>query len=174
MTSKSLNNVKNGLVIADSGPIFSLAIIDKLEILNLLFDNIKIPIAVWKEITMYKTTEQYQRIYTFFHDKTQQITGFNELSFLMDYGESESVILYKELQADFLLIDDRKARKIAENFGLNCIGTVGLLSVARDKKIISKLRPLFEYLLKNKRFYSIELLNTILAKHNEGKINYKA
>jgi predicted nucleic acid-binding protein len=54
--------MKNGLVIADSGPIFSLAIIDKLEILNLLFDSIKIPLAVWEEITLNKTTEQYQKI----------------------------------------------------------------------------------------------------------------
>ena len=166
--------MKNGLVIADSGSIFSLAIIDKLEILNLLFNSIRIPTAVWKEITLDKTIKQYQKIYSFFQDKTQQITGFNELSFLMDYGESESVILYKELQANFLLIDDKKARKIAENFGLNCIGTVGLLSVARDKKIISKLKPLFEDLLKNKRFYSIELLNTILAKHKENGMNYMA
>jgi len=166
--------MKNGLVIADSGPIFSLAIIDKLEILNLLFDSIKIPLAVWEEITLNKTTEQYQKIHSFFQDKTQQIVGFNELSFLMDYGESESVILYKELQADFLLIDDKKARKIAENFGLNCIGTIGLLAVAKDKKIISELRPLFKIFLENKRFYSIKLLNVILANHKEKKINYKA
>ncbi|MDM8528162.1 DUF3368 domain-containing protein [Anaerolineales bacterium HSG24] len=168
MTSKSLNHKKNGIVIADSGAIFSLAIIDKLDILNLLFDDIRIPIAVWKEITLDKTTDHYPRIYKFFNDKTQQIKGFNNLSFSMDYGESECIILYKELGADFLLIDDRKARKIAENFGINCIGTVGVLSVARDKKIITKLKPLFETLLENKRFYSIELLNTILARHNEG------
>ncbi len=37
-----------------------------------------------------------------------------KLSFLLDYGESESIILYNELQADFLLIDDKKARNIAE------------------------------------------------------------
>jgi uncharacterized protein len=169
MISKSLNNHKNGLVIADSGAIFSLAIIDQLEILNLLFDHIRIPLAVWKEITLDKTTEHYPRIYKFFNDKTQPITGFNNLSFLMDYFESECVILYKELNADFLFIDD--ARKIAENFGINCIGTIGILSVARDKNIILELKPLFEALLKNKRFYSIELLNTILAKYKEGKIS---
>ena len=165
--------MKNGLVIADSGPIFSLAVINKLEILNDLFDSIKIPFAVWEEITLNKITKEYQRIYSFFQDKTQQIAGFNELTFLMDYGESESVILYKELEADFLLVDDKKARKIAENFGLNCIGTIGLLSVARDKKIISELKPLFEIFLRNKRFYSIELLNVILTKHKENSINYK-
>lgn len=163
--------MKNGLVIADSGPIFSLAIVDKLEILNLLFNSVRIPTAVWHEITLDKTTKQYQRIFDFFHDKKIQIKGFNELSFLMDYGESESVILYKELQADFLLIDDKKARIIAENFDLNCTGTIGLLSVAKDKKIIEKLKPIFENLLKNKRYYSIKLLNTILAKHHESIID---
>jgi uncharacterized protein len=35
--------MKNGLVIADSGPIFSLALIDKLDILNALFYSIRIP-----------------------------------------------------------------------------------------------------------------------------------
>jgi predicted nucleic acid-binding protein len=33
----------------------------------------------------------------------------------MDYGESEAVILYEEMSGNFLLIDDKKARKIAEN-----------------------------------------------------------
>jgi predicted nucleic acid-binding protein len=32
--------MKNGLVIADSGPIFSLAVVDKLELLESLFDDI--------------------------------------------------------------------------------------------------------------------------------------
>ncbi len=165
--------MKNSLVIADSGPIFSLAIIDKLEILNVLFDSIKIPIAVWEEITLNKKIKQYQIIHSFFQNKTQQISGFNELSFLMDYGESESIMLYRELQADFLLIDNKKARKIAENLGLNCIGTIGILSVARDKNIISELKPLFETFLQNKRFYSITLLNTILDKYKENKVNHK-
>ncbi len=60
--------MKNGLVIADSGPIFSLAVINKLEILTLIFDSIKIPFAVWEEITLNKTTEQYQKIHSFFQD----------------------------------------------------------------------------------------------------------
>jgi len=71
-------------------------------------------------------------------------------------------------------MDDKKARKIAENFGSNCIGTIRLLSVAREKKIISELKPLFETFLRNKRFYSITLLNTILEKHKENSLHFKA
>lgn len=165
--------MENGFVIADSGTIFSLAIVDKLGLLDELFDSVRIPFAVWQEITLDKSTKHYPKIHSFFLDKIKHIKGFNELSFLMDFGESESVILYKELNADFLLIDDKKARKIAENLGINCLGTLGLLSVARDKKIISELKPLFETLLQNKRYYSITLLNAILAKHQENSIILK-
>ncbi|XCN73724.1 MAG: DUF3368 domain-containing protein [Candidatus Electrothrix aestuarii] len=166
MTSRN-SSEKNGLVIADSGAIFSLAVIDQLEILNALFDDISIPNAVWHEITLDKTTDYYPRIYRFFRDKIKPIKGLNTLTPLMDYGESECVLLYKESAADFLLIDGRKARAIAENFGINCIGTLGILSVARDKNLIPALKPLFEMLLANKRFYSIKLLNSLLAQHDE-------
>lgn len=87
--------MKNGLIIADSGPIFSLALIDKLEILIELFDDIKIPTAVWTEITIDKSKSDYQKLYNFFIDKISQISGLNELAFVMDNGESESLIKTK-------------------------------------------------------------------------------
>lgn len=162
--------MKNGLVISDSGPIFSLAIINKLEILDALFESIYIPNAVWVEITKDQTTESYTRIAEFFKGRVQTISGFNDLTFIMDYGESEAVVLYKELNADFLLIDDKKARAIAENFMIRCIGTVGLLSMAKEKGIIDELKPIFELLLKNKRYYSPALLNAILKMQNETEL----
>lgn len=159
--------MKNGLVIADSGPIFSLALINKLDILNSLFEDVRIPTAVWNEITYDKSKQDFQLLYNFFTDKTSRISGLNELTFVMDYGESESVILYKELNADFLLIDDKKARNIAENLNINCIGLLGVLSIAKDKGLIEQLKPIFESFLQNRRFYSIELLNTILISKGE-------
>jgi len=162
--------MRNGLVIADSGAIFSLAIIDKLEILNLLFDKIRIPVAVWEEITSNKTTRQFQNIQLFFKDKVQKITGFNELSFLMDYGESESVILYQELKADYLLIDDNRARIIAESLDVNCIGSIGLLIKAKQNGMITELKPIFEMWISLGRFFSKKLLNKILVEFGETPI----
>ena len=166
--------MKNGLIISDSGPIFSLAIIDKLHVLDALFDEIYIPKAVWEELTKDKTTEYYPIIIDFFEDKVKEIAGFNDLTFVMDYGESESVILYKELNANFLLIDDKKARAIAENFEIQCIGTIGILSIAKEKGIVDELRPLFESFIKNKRYYSLKLLNAILKKHKEEELEHEA
>ncbi|WP_373514229.1 DUF3368 domain-containing protein [Persicitalea sp.] len=162
--------MKNGLIISDSGPIFSLATIGKLEILDALFEKICIPDAVWKEITRDKTTKYYGELAAYFDGKVRSISGFNELEFIMDYGESEAVLLYRELSADFLLIDDKKARAIAESFGMQCVGTIGVLSIAREKGLIGELRPLFEHFLKNGRYYSLKLLNAFLKEHNEAEI----
>ena len=70
--------MKNGVVIADSGPIFSLAFVDKLELLHLLFDDVKIPQAVWNEISQDESKPYHNRIYTFFKDKVDiliDVTG---------------------------------------------------------------------------------------------------
>jgi len=164
--------MKNGLVIADSGPIFSLALVDELNLLNSFFDSIKISQAVWDEISSHDSKPFHQRICHYFIDKVEQIKGINDLTFVMDYGESQSVILYKELKADFLLIDDKKARSFAENFGINCIGTIGLLSISKDKGLIGNLKPIFDEFIKNKRYYSIDLLNAVLTQKGESKINF--
>ena len=162
--------MKNGLVISDAGPIFSLATIDRLDILLEIFDEVYIPRAVWLELTLDKETIYYQIIVDFLKDKVREIQSFNDLSFIMDFGESESVVLYRELQADFLLIDDRKARQIAESLGARCVGTIGVLLKAKEKGIIQKLKPLFEQLLSDKRYYSLKLLNEVLRLQNEDEI----
>ena len=82
--------------------------------------------------------------------------------------------MYKELHADFLLIDDKKARSIAENFGINCVGTIGLLSIASDKGFVDNLKPLFDLFLQNHRYYSVELLNAILLQKGESEISNQA
>ncbi|MFW5755899.1 MAG: hypothetical protein ACOCWK_04810 [Tangfeifania sp.] len=60
--------MKNGLVIADSGPIFSLATINKLQLLDFLFDDVKIPQAVWKEITLNNSVPYYDIIIKYFEN----------------------------------------------------------------------------------------------------------
>lgn len=163
--------MKNALVIADSGPIISLALIDKLDLLDLLFGDVKISNAVWNEISNDKSKPFHNRICSYFSNKVEFIKGFNDLTFIMDYGESESVILYKELQADFMLIDDKKARNIAENLGVNCVGTLGILITAKNNGLVKELKPLFEEFLNNHRFYSLDLINNLLTQSGEDFIN---
>ena len=80
--------MKNGLVIADSGAIFSLAVIGKLELLEILFDSVKIPFAVWQEITLDKTNEIYNDINSLFKDKVIHISINLLNSILSNHDES--------------------------------------------------------------------------------------
>ena len=59
---------------------------------------------------------------------------------------------------------------IAENFNIKCIGTLGILAAAKDKNLITELRPIFMEFLQNKRFYSLTLLNAILERNGEDSI----
>lgn len=158
---------KSPSIVLDTGPVISLAVIDKLELLTRLFGEVSIPTAVWEELSKSEFFKDFPRIKSFFEGRVKNIHSFNELILITDYGESESMLLYKELDADFLVIDDRKARSIAEELGITCIGTLAVLIKAKEKSFVPALKPLFESLIQNRRYYSKSVLNTILVKQNE-------
>ena len=68
------------------------------------------------------------------------------LNITLGSGESEAIILYKEKSADFLLCDDKKAKKFAMSFGVNVIGSLGILLKAKEKHLISEIYPLIDKL----------------------------
>lgn len=43
----------------------------------------------------------------------------------LDAGEREAISLALAMKADLLIVDERKARQVAEAFGLDVIGTLG-------------------------------------------------
>lgn len=55
----------------------------------------------------------------------------------LDAGESETLILYREKNADIRLIDEHKGRGIAKKMSVEYIGTAGILMLAFDKGIIT-------------------------------------
>jgi len=162
--------MKNIVSIGDTGAIISLATVNQLHLLDYFFDEIYIPVAVWKELNNYKNFDELHNVTDFFKDKVKEIHSFNDLKLLMDLGESEAVLLYNEMNADVLIIDDQKARKIAESININCIGSLALFIKAKEERKIENLREIFIKLIENKRFFSKNLLNSILKEYNEKKI----
>ncbi|MCK4440744.1 MAG: DUF3368 domain-containing protein, partial [Sulfurovaceae bacterium] len=47
---------------------------------------------------------------------------------------------------DFLLCDDKKAKKFAQSFRLKVIGSLGILLKAKDAELINEIAPLIETL----------------------------
>ncbi|MCK4764080.1 MAG: DUF3368 domain-containing protein [Candidatus Aminicenantes bacterium] len=161
---------KTPVVILDASPVISLAILKKLELLPVLFGDIFIPLAVWEEVTKSKSFPEIPQVTTFFEDRVKKTKSANDLVSIMGYGESEAVLLYRELKADFLIIDDRRARMIAEESGVNCIGTLAVLMKAKKKGLEPELRSLFITLLENKRYYKKGELNKILSVFKEKEL----
>lgn len=155
------------IVIADTSALISLGHVNLISLITEIFGSLYIPGAVWKELMNYDYPEFDLSIFKPLESCVIEVNARNHLSMVMDYGESESVILYEELKADFLLIDDNKARVIAESFGVNCIGSIGLLIKAKEKGLIRAVRPVFQDWLQNDRYFSSKLLNKILTDLDE-------
>jgi len=66
------------------------------------------------------------------------------LELQLDKGESSAIALALEIPNSTLILDDYKARKIAENLGLNFTGTIGIIIKAKLENIIPSIKPLLE------------------------------
>ena len=157
------------LLIADTSPLISLILVKKFDILAKFFPNYVIPEAVWNELNSHNEIHDFDKELTELSKKVRQVKNYLPLSGI-DKGETEAIILYKELDADFLLIDDKRARQTADAMNINCIGALAILYKAKQKKNIKELRPVFQQLLNMKRFYSKSYLNLFLSKAEEKEI----
>ena len=53
-------------------------------------------------------------------------------------GEAETIALAVEENAEYIVMDDRLARRRAKNLGLNVIGTLRILRIMLDNGLIDK------------------------------------
>jgi predicted nucleic acid-binding protein len=147
------------IIVADSSPLISFAILKKLDILLELFEDILIPNAVFKEISSWhkpfsKELEAFSKQHV---KKVQNTIAVSVISKDLDKGESEAIVLALENNIPDILIDDHKGRRIAKINGLYPIGTIGVLIQAKHQGMIEKIKPLLDILIENK----IRISNTL-------------
>ncbi|MDM8521246.1 DUF3368 domain-containing protein [Anaerolineales bacterium HSG6] len=127
----------------------ALAWLNQLALIPALFDELHIPQAVYDEI-FYKpdaigTVELASTDWLIVRPVTN-VLSVNLLQDQLDAGESEAIVLATELQADLLLIDERRGRRKAIQYGLDITGTLGILIRARQLQLIGPLRPMLHKL----------------------------
>lgn len=155
-------------VVANTTPLISLASIGKLELLKEIFGEIIIADAVYNEIKA-KQGYGYNEIDTDFI-RVQSIKGIAYRDFLLnqlDLGETETIILAKEIDADFVIIDENIAYKIAKSSELNVVRTLSILLRAKEKGLIPALKPLLDEMIIKGRWYSQRVYKTILEQAGE-------
>lgn len=132
--------------VSDAGPLIHLSWIDHLSLLNRLFDEVIVSLAVRDEVLAppqgTRGLDAIQR--AFAEDWLQVVTLTAPLraADALDRGEAEAIVLAEELGADLLITDDAPARSEARRRGLRVAGTVGILTQARDQGLIPAALPL--------------------------------
>lgn len=79
------------------------------------------------------------------------------LEMQIDKGESSAIALALEITNSTLILDDYKARKIAERLGINFTGTLGVIIKAKLKGIIPSIKPFLEKIKQTDFRLSLEI-----------------
>ena len=132
------------IVISDTTTIISLLKAEQLEVLEALLGEVFIPEAVYEELTgNQKFQLEAEKVKKCPFIKVKQVEDIKSVNIFqrvigLDAGESESIVMAEEKQADLLLIDEKKARHVAKQMGLAITGTIGVLIQAYDEGLLSE------------------------------------
>jgi len=125
------------LVVADASPVNVLVRIQHIEVLPRLFGRIVIPPAVEREMLHPSTPKE---VSTWLASRPAwlevRVPAHVDVLLPVDPGEQEAISLARELKADLLLVDDRKARRAAQGQGLAIAGTLSVLERAAQQGIL--------------------------------------
>jgi predicted nucleic acid-binding protein len=137
---------ESGVVVTNAGPLIALATVRQLALLGQMYGSVLVPEAVFQEVTA----------------QGQHRPGAVELAsapwairstllappdpFLagnLGKGEAETITLAVQRGARWVLMDDRRARRIAElAYRLQVKGVAGILVAAKRKGLISNVATL--------------------------------
>ncbi len=156
------------IIVSNTSPINYLILIGYIDLLPQLFQQIIIPQAVYSELcdavaplpvqTWIATPPAWLKIQPVNQPSDAQAD-------MLDPGERAAILLAQELDADLLLLDDMKARRIATNRGFAITGILGILDQAASMKLIEL--PAAVQSLKNTSFWVADsLLQKLLDKHS--------
>lgn len=141
------------IVVSDTTPLIGLASIDRLDILRELFEEVYIPQAVFDETVTSgregsKAKQEVANAKWIHIIEVKDRLAVNVLLDEMDLGEVETIILASEMNADWVLMDEKKGRRKLTQLNIPKIGTLGILLKAKELKLIKSLKIEIENLQK--------------------------
>nr|WP_235354992.1 DUF3368 domain-containing protein [Aliterella atlantica] len=98
----------------------------------------------------------------------QSVVALQSIQDDIDLGEAEAMALALELKADLLLMDERRGRALAANYGLSVTGLLGVLLQAKRNGFIPFVKPVMDRLIEEADFrVSSQLYATVLKTAGE-------
>jgi uncharacterized protein len=137
------------IVVSDSSPLIALASVGYLKLLQTLYGRVVVPQAVRNEVLGDIDRPGAQEILAAEWIEVRAASDTVDLYLartLVHAGEAEAIGLAIELDADLLIVDERRARDLAETMGLRITGVVGVLLEAKSRGLIPAIKPILDAL----------------------------
>lgn len=133
------------IVVSNTTPLIGLAIIERFDLLEQLFGEIYIPQAVYNEVVVAGkeiggAKREVASISWIKKVPVKNRTAVEDLLIELDLGEAETIILAQEINADLVLMDEKKGRQKLSEQRRKKIGTVGILLKAKQEGILPAIR----------------------------------
>lgn len=138
------------VVIADTSCLIVLTKIGELDVLRRLYGNVLTTPVVAAEFG--RPLPEWLRLESA-RDRRQE----QKLAEQLDAGESSAIALGLEKPGSTVILDDYKARQVADQLGVQLTGTLGMLTKATKAGVVPALRPLLERIRKTDFRFSREL-----------------
>jgi predicted nucleic acid-binding protein len=136
-------------VVSNTTTLIAFLGLGKLSILKELFGKLAIPKAVHDELHQKEIPALDEWVEVIEIKDRRSCASYRRS---LGPGESETLCLYRQIGADAILLDDRRARLFARHLSLKATGTLGILLAAKRKGLIQAVRPEIERLEKEVRF----------------------
>jgi predicted nucleic acid-binding protein len=148
------------IIISDTSCLILLGKIGELEILKTLNSPIYITPEIRKEFG--KALPEWIKV-----KAPQNSTYQNILEMDIDSGEASAIALSLEFQNSILIVDDLKARKIAQKLKLRYAGSLGVILRAKQIGAISSVTPIINKIKETNFRISNQLLDFVIEQAGE-------
>jgi predicted nucleic acid-binding protein len=160
------------IVVSNTTPLIGLAVVGQFNLLRYLFGQIMIPEAVFTEAVLFGREQGGAKQEVTHADWIDVVAVQDQLAVEvlldeLDRGEAETIVLARELNADWVLMDEKKGRRKLSEMNLNKVGTVGLLLKGKQAGFLSEIKPHLEVLRQQGFSLSRAVIESALQQANE-------
>ena len=152
--------MSDSVTVSNSSGLIALDQIGRLDVLNQLYGTVAIPRAVAQEIGFAPPKWFSVR-------SVQNQNLVQSLRMSLGPGESEAIALAGECSAARVMLDDKKARRVARQLGLPVTGLLAILLQAKQQGFMTSIREVIAELTAVEFFVSESLIDETLRRAGE-------
>jgi len=159
------------VVVADTSSVLYLHLIGEMEVLEKLFVEVHIPAAVYAEL-IHPAAPGSVRAWALTQPDwlsiAPSVTCIDPETAMLDDGERAASELAVVVDADLILMDERKGVRVSLQKGFAVTGTLGILELAARRGLVD-LGDCFQRLKATNFRYRAELLKELLERYRAGR-----